>query len=90
MKLLEGAYGRPNWQASHVSDDYLMFSIPTDSWSGGEYDEDTIKLYYYQDEAKWAGRTEYDQNVKRDLDDEEIAQIVAELGLQESLDYYLD
>ena len=88
MKILE-SFGRPKWQASYVGDDYIMFSIPSDVWSGGEYDEDTLKLYFYPDQEEWAGRTEYDQNIKRDLDPEQLDQIRMELDLDQSLEYYL-
>lgn len=65
----------------HVNGDYLQWSIPSQCWSGEEYGEDMIKVYYEHDEKCWHAHTEMDQCVKRDLEAEDVDALRAEFGL---------
>jgi hypothetical protein len=58
------------------NDGYARWVIPTDAWN-----EDTI-IIQREPDGRWIGRTEFDQCVKRDLDEDEIAAIRAEYGLR--------
>lgn len=86
MNLFESL--RPKWQATHAGNDYLMWTFGPDAWSGSSWDIDTIKLYRYPD-GSWSGRTERDQCIVDDLDQDEIVQIRQELDLDASVEYYL-
>ena len=63
-------------------DGYCSWNIPAQCWSKAEWSEDTICIFYYTEDDRWAGHTEHDQCIHRDLDDDEVAQIVDELKLR--------
>jgi hypothetical protein len=71
-----------------IDDDLLIWSIPTHVWSLEQYGEDTLEVRYYFADDEWQAHTEMDQNVKRDIPDEQIASIRAEFGLDAWVEYY--
>jgi hypothetical protein len=57
---------------------YQRWNIPAQCWSGAEYGEDTILVFFYPHTGEWSGRTEMNQCVHRDLDQAEINSIRTE------------
>ena len=70
----------PNWHPSQ-RDGYRVWHLPADYWSGCEYPEDTIRIFYSEKEKSWSGDTECDQNTQRNLTDEEVESVKAEFEL---------
>lgn len=71
----------------HIDNDYLKWSIPSHIWSGEQYGEDKLEVRYYFESDSWEAHTEMDQNVKRDLSEDDIVAIRKEFGLDAWVEY---
>jgi hypothetical protein len=74
-----------DWSPDMRDDGYIQWRIPSHCWSGEQYGEDMIKITYSVSDQEWWAVTEMDQNVKRDLDEDEVAQLREEFGLDRYL-----
>ncbi len=79
---------QPEGWPPHHEDGHLQWSFPSACWSGEKYGEDMIKVTLYVEAREWWAYTEMDQCVKRDLDDEDVAQIREECGLDAWVTYH--
>jgi hypothetical protein len=61
-------------------DVYFSWLLPATTWSGYQYPEDYIKVYY-SNYKQWYAWTEVNQNGCRDLTQEDILSIRNEFGL---------
>lgn len=88
INLVEAVNRHGQWYPDERGDGYLSWYLPVEGWSGSEWNEDRIKIFR-DPEGNWYGHTEFDQNVKRDLEPEEIEQIRQEFDLDKGLQDYL-
>jgi hypothetical protein len=69
-----------DWRPNQIDDDgYMRWDLPASAWSGCEYGEDSIKITLY--EGEWSAMTEFDQCAHRQLDENEVASVRREFGL---------
>jgi hypothetical protein len=68
------------WEPTVANGSYRQWIIPAHVWSKAEHDEDTLNIHH--DAGKWWGYTERDQNVKRDLEPNEVEQARNEFKLR--------
>lgn len=67
---------------SHIDENYIQWRLPSHMWSDGKYDEQEIHVNLYPD-GEWTAHTEFEQNIQRDLDEDEVASVRVEFGLDE-------
>lgn len=84
------AYAREpgGWRPDGIEDGYLSWTIPSHMWERTEYGEDLIKISLDVASAEWSAVTEFDQNVSRDLDDEDVLSIRKQYGLDAWVSYF--
>jgi hypothetical protein len=87
---LNMAYAREpgGWRPDRIEDGYLSWSIPSHMWERTEYGDDTIKISLDVAAGEWTAVTEFNQNVSRDLDDEDVLSIRRQYGLDAWVSYF--
>lgn len=73
-----------DWPPQTDGKGWYRWDIPAQCWTGAEWLEDNIRICHSDDDPWW-GFTEIDQCTHRDLDQEQIDQIRAELKLDEDI-----